>query len=820
MKFYHLIYNSSEKGVSGSYGFGIRSITENAPADLGQLLTDNQLFRFKYINAGKLTPSVISSNPESIKQVPPTYTFSALTSSNKEQYFVLGRKIAVGFDFSFYKEGKPTRLGNYVGDFYIFKNSVPTDLFEMLYENPAEDSCHFIPTSPVPNVENDEMKEISLGHMPTIPEEDKSFKAASLPEISDDALELLFAYAESKVAGKPVLFKMPAANTNKVVADFFRLLPESEYPNATFFTNYDTDGKEKGYNIFVINEFFPFEIFKNQYVFVDRIAGLTVTTKERDLFLQHIKSDLAKGDFKSIKNRVKWMLSAEFNAVKELSIATNEQVYNYTIEPDSFDLTTPAKNSELLGVLAKFCKENSSKQTLLNNYVQKRLDDCNCPKDILETVDYCNALKGIDFSQIIENPANKQHITDIVLVSPETFVETLNLCGGNDLKKIEKFLNLSMFASKDYFLSQPEIKPVWDKAYKYLLNKVSLETFIVRTIDEGLPVAMREKVVAEYAENNFDNIFKALMQLINANTHENICREYMEGLTSKQILAHDVYNTLSSKKQDPAYAKLFFWQIKKLSANAKDNIKNKIALLTGLTENDGFIDIVSNDKTAKSVYNEFFEALKGIVTGNIANYAAVSDLIASVLASFDGKLSPMKQSILKDWIVLSNVVNQCADDEELGDEDSLKNTINMAFEVKDKNYLRTKLLPFFIKDKRSKPKDFAGRLLKENIITTDELFNLAKKSPDCKKYWHVYFVEVPMKGKQIIEKLQIEGNISEKEAEQFLQKYFPDVYNKYKNPGIIGKISEFFNSLFGKKEKKPTKQEENAKAKKESLKKH
>ena len=820
MKFYHLIYNSSEKGVSGSYGFGIRSITENAPADLGQLLTDNQLFRFKYINAGKLTPSAISSNPESIKQVPPTYTFSALTSSNKEQYFVLGRKIAVGFDFSFYKEGKPTRLGNYVGDFYIFKNSVPTDLFEMLYENPAEDSCHFIPTSPVPNVENDEMKEISLGHMPTIPEEDKSFKAASLPEISDDALELLFAYAESKVAGKPVLFKIPAANTNKVVADFFRLLPESEYPNATFFTNYDTDGKEKGYNIFVINEFFPFEIFKNQYVFVDRIAGLTVTTKERDLFLQYIKSDLAKGDFKSIKNRVKWMLSAEFNAVKELSIATNEQVYNYTIEPDSFDLTAPAKNSELLGVLAKFCKENSSKQTLLNNYVQKRLDDCNCPKDILETVDYCNALKGIDFSQIIENPANKQHITDIVLVSPETFVETLNLCGGNDLKKIEKFLNLSMFASKDYFLSQPEIKPVWDKAYKYLLNKVSLETFIVRTIDEGVPVAMREKVVAEYAGNNLDNIFKALMQLINANTHESICREYMESLTSKQILAHDVYNTLSSKKQDPTYAKLFFWQIKKLSANAKDNIKNKIALLTGLTENDGFIDIVSNDKTAKSVYNEFFEALKGIVTGNIANYAAVSDLIASVLASFDGKLSPMKQSILKDWTVLSNVVNQCADDEELGDEDSLKNTINMAFEVKDKNYLRTKLLPFFIKDKRSKPKDFAGRLLKENIITTDELFNLAKKSPDCKKYWHVYFVEVPMKGKQIIEKLQIEGNISEKEAEQFLQKYFPDVYNKYKNPGIIGKISEFFNSLFGKKEKKPTKQEENAKAKKESLKKH
>ena len=85
----------------------------------------------------------------------------------------------------------------------------------------------------------------------------------------------------------------------------------------------------------------------------------------------------------------------------------------------------------------------------------------------------------------------------------------------------------------------------------------------------------------------------------------------------------------------------------------------------------------------------------------------------------------------------------------------------------------------------------------------------------------MYFVEVPMKGKQIIEKLQIDGNLPEKEAEQFLQKYFPEAYKKYKNPGLIGKISQFFNSLFGKKEKKDieTPKEEKAKAKKETIKK-
>ena len=813
MKYYHLIYNSSEKGLSGSYGFGIRSITENAPAYLGQLLTDSQLFRFKYINAGKLTPSVVSANPESIRQVPPTYTFSALTSPNKEQYFVLGRKIAVGFDFSFYKEGKPTRLGNYVGDFYIFKDTIPTDLFEMLYENPADDSCHFIPSTPVPVVENDEMKEISLGHMSTIPEEDKSFKAASLPEIGDDALELLFAYAESKLMGKPVLFKIPAANTNKVIADFFRLLPESEYPNATFFTNYDTDGKEKGYNIFIINEYYPFEIFKNQYVFVDRIANSVVTTKERELFLPHLKNDLEKGDFKSINKRVKWMLSAEFQTVKELSIATNELIYNYTIEPDKFDLIAPTKNNELLGVLVKFCKENACKQSLLNKYVQKCIDDCNNPKDIIAIVDYCNALNGIDFSQIIGNQANKQRLTDIVLMSPESFVETLNLCGGKDLKKIEKFVNISLFTNKDYFLSQPELKPVWDKAYKYLLNKVSLETFIVRTIDEELPVSMREKVVAEYAGNNLDKIFEALMQLINADIHENACREYMEGLTLKQILTHDVYNTLSAKKQDSAYANLFFWQIKKLSVTAKENIRMNIAILTGLTENDGFVDRVSNDRTAIEIYNKFLAALKDLVTGNEGNFRAVGDLVDSVLASFDGKLSSMKQFILKDWIVLSNVLNQC---KEFEDEESLSNTINMAIEVKDKSHLRNNLIPLFVKFKRSKPKAFAGRLLKENIITTNELFEIAKESPDCEKYWYVYFVEVPMKGKQIIEKLQIDGKLSEKEAEQFLQMNFPETYSKYKNPGFIVKISEYFKSLFSKKEKKvvETKKNENNKAKK------
>ena len=801
MKYYHLIYNSSEKGVSGSYGFGIRSITENAPADLGKLLSDNGLFRFNQVNAEKLTPSVVAANPESIKQVPPTYTFSALTGLNKEQYFVLGRRIAVGFDFSFYKEGNPTRLGNYVGDFYIVKDSIPTDLFEMLYENPADDSCHFIPSTPVPFVENIEMKEISLGHMPTIPEEDKSFKAASLPEISDDAMELLFAYAESKVVGKPVLIKMPAANANKVVADFFRLLPESEYPNATFFTNYSTDGKEKGYNIFVINEFYKFEIFKNQYVFVDRIADSKVITKERDLFIEHIKEDIAKGDFQSVKKRVKWMLSPEFQAVKACSIATNEQLYNYIFEPEKFDLINLAKNSELLGVLSKLCKENASNQTLLNEYVQKCLDDCNNPRDIIEVVDYINALKGIDFSQIIENPANKQHITEIVLGSAEMFVETLNLCGGNDLKKIERFVNLSMFVHKDDFLSQDALKPVWDKAYKYLLNKVSLEKFIVRTIDEGLSTHMREKVVAEYAENNYDKIFEVLMQLINADIHENTCREYLEGLTSKLSRVYDVYNTLSSKKQDSTYANLFFWQIKKLSLNA-GNIERNIAILSNLTENDGFVDIVSNDKVARNVYNNIFVALKDLVTGNTDNYDVVGDLIGSVLDSFNLKLRPMKQTILKDWIVLSFIVNQCDDEEELRDEGTLTNIINMAFEVKAKNYLRNKIIPIYIKEKRSNSKDIASRLVKEGTITTDELFSIAKKSPNCNSYWCVYFKEVPMKGKQIVEKLQIDGKLSEKDAEQFLENNFPEVYKKYKNPGIIVKIGEFFKSLFGKKNKK------------------
>ena len=55
MKYYHIIYNSSEKGVSGSLGFGVRSVSEGTPPELASAMADAEMFSF-----GQLGPGLVS----------------------------------------------------------------------------------------------------------------------------------------------------------------------------------------------------------------------------------------------------------------------------------------------------------------------------------------------------------------------------------------------------------------------------------------------------------------------------------------------------------------------------------------------------------------------------------------------------------------------------------------------------------------------------------------------------------------------------------------------------------------------------------------
>ncbi|MDE6741230.1 MAG: hypothetical protein K2J58_02745 [Muribaculaceae bacterium] len=136
MKYSHVIYNSSEKNRSGGVGFGVRSATAGISPQLLSAMEQNGVFSFKESNVS-LSPSALFENPDLIKQTAPSYFFQSIAMPDAGKGYVMGRKIAVGFDYTFYVNGRQGRLGNYVVDSYVFPQCPTAEDFEILLENPA-----------------------------------------------------------------------------------------------------------------------------------------------------------------------------------------------------------------------------------------------------------------------------------------------------------------------------------------------------------------------------------------------------------------------------------------------------------------------------------------------------------------------------------------------------------------------------------------------------------------------------------------------------------------------------------------------------------
>ena len=136
MKYYHVIYNSSEASMLGGTGFGLRTATEGTPDSLLKAIDALTLFPADdwetYQNTP--TPEQIMQNPACMDNIPKDYAVTAISDSQGNIYHLIARRAYVGFDYSFYKTNAPTRPGNFVIDYYIFDKTPDSSAYQILYE--------------------------------------------------------------------------------------------------------------------------------------------------------------------------------------------------------------------------------------------------------------------------------------------------------------------------------------------------------------------------------------------------------------------------------------------------------------------------------------------------------------------------------------------------------------------------------------------------------------------------------------------------------------------------------------------------------------
>ncbi len=467
MKYYHVIYNSSQQTQSGSSGFGVRTFTEGTPQEYIDLLQNNDFFVYSSGNMAQPSPNALLEDGSIILRYPVTYNFAKFFVHNVgKEIYVLSRTVNVGFDYPYYLKYTLARVGNYVVDAYIFEEMPSAEVFAMLYEQPAEGAACFVPRNPVPSADNEEMKALSLDKMNLLAPETKNFTSQHNQPASNLAFEVLFAYIDAEHKKLPLLVKCEAGQAASLVADLMRLLPRNHQEQAFFFTNYQMEGMKEGYKVFFVNDTNSYDYaYTGQFVVFDATQSPIANVVESGLYRDQLIKLHSEGNAKECEKLVTWLLNPQYAAIRDKSAKTKQVMYDYIVDPEKFNFQDVFEgDDELLTTLREHFAKDKNNQAYFDKCLSFYFNHEEFKGERLVVLTrFCNKLieKGFNLSSVIENARGV--ITTKLVETPETFKLALDKVGIDGLRK---FFDKRVLEQHEQLLDDKQLHGDWDKIYK------------------------------------------------------------------------------------------------------------------------------------------------------------------------------------------------------------------------------------------------------------------------------------------------------------------------------------------------------------------
>lgn len=793
MKYAHVIYNSSEKNQSGAVGFGIRCSTEGTPAELTSAMEENDIFSFA--EAGpSLTPSALAANPDAIRQIVPTYFFRSIPLHDKSRAFVLGRKIAVGFDYTFYLNGKPGRLGNYVVDSYVFPQPPTAKEFEILLEDAGSGSNHFIPSSPVPTPDNREMIEISIGHKPYLPVEEKPFTSRAILKVSPQAIELLFSFIQSRKEEKPVLVKTDITTPPRLMAELAMLVPQKQIENLTFITNHTDEGKKKGINIVFINEYYSFEIFKKQWVWLDLGEGSHCESAEAALFRDTVKRYVEQDDFEAIHKLVGWCLSSMYEKGKSFPRETQAQLYNYVHNYPAFRKELIASDSNLRLTLNDYFISEPEEKKRFDISLQEWFHNLRDRDGLWQWMEYILAVSPIDCNLAVE--ANKRAITNEVFGSPESFA-AFHARFRNNFQGVLRFVDMTAFTENNGYLST--MPADWEKLYPlFLADKVKDHEYLVeRMITDNIDPSMRQRIVAKEISNpeSYIGILVGILAKCGSKNEGKVTRILFEEMSRQNVMSPDFFLRFPSKIDDGYYTNLYIWQLQSFYPKNVDDIRKLTDYLIRFLKNDRATSWAT-ETVGGNVFTRLYTAVKEAIKRNEMS----RDEAAGICKTIVGSQYPRRNTEPFEFIykVLSHAP--------VYGEGRIRGLWEVTKELGDKDYLVTLAPALLARVENEQPKELyelSAFILDNGIMSQEELTTYANSSR-LSAYYHIGILRNgDKKPQEQLDYLVNKAGKTDDEAMAFLGKYFPRSHEKIlksRKPSVMQKVSGMFKNMFGKKQ--------------------
>lgn len=798
MKYTHILYNSSEKNQAGNVGFGVRSTTEGTPGVLPAAMEENEIFTFE--EAGpSLSPAALASNPEAIKLIVPTYFFRTMPMADRRKVYVLGKKTAVGFDYTFYLTGKPGSLGNYVVDCYVFDETPTADVFEILLEDSASGSNHFIPASPVPTLDNEEMKDISLGHKPFFPVEEKGFRAVSRPEITPQAIDLLFSFIRGRKEGKPVLVKCDVSTPPSLLAQLALLIPHNCLGEMTFVTNHTEEGKKNGVNIAFINEYYSFEVFKKQWIWLNLLEEEERTpTPEEVLYRKSVEEYLEKGDFEGIHNLVGWCLSDMYDKSRNFQAETQKQIFNYLYDFGNFDIKEMAKDSNMRQLLNDYFISEPEEKHRFDEELQRLFQANKNLTDLWGWMDLVMGLNPVDCKGVIEK--YKPLVTKAVFTSPSTFLEFYTRY-KNHFGDVQKFIDKEAFVANQDFLSDEVLRPVWQQLYTFFLKdrleEENKDYLVERMIHDNLDGGPLQQVLNKerISPKEYINCLVTILAKHDDSNERKVASMLAEALKDRNDIEQDFFERFPDKICDPSYTPLYEWQVRDYSLNTKEKIEKLTEYLLRFKDNPAATAWAERNEGSK-VFVRLYTALKDAMKRGKIMQKEVIDICDDIRKS--GYPSANTDRF--------NILDTIARREEVADLRKVRKIWEITAEIDDREYLKS-LIPLMADNITSSGNDsdiesFCQFILEKELMGKNQLWEFGGKTIKPEVFRLATMRHSGLKPQEKYDFLVNERGLTDEETMAFLEKNFGKDYEaimKSREPSLFQKISSKLKGLFGGK---------------------